>query len=563
MDINKHIVDQRIHNIVAENPFWFVEIDKNNKQHEEAKRKKLAKAFVCLAVATYLNIELAEAEQFLTEGGNDAGVDAIVIGDIRNYEFPVTIFQGKYGFDLEKDSNFPANSVQKVIAAIGAIFDPKKPVLANKALKPQIEEIHSLILDGYVPIIEVVFANNGLKWTEEGENHIKNANYPPDQVLFTHFNHTEMVNSLKSPKQIHTTLKLIGKSFQEDFNFKRVLIGKLNVKEIADLLTTHGDTILEKNIRKYLGIHKNRVNQAIKDTLLGNKKDNFYFYNNGITMICSKFSYNALQQTDWTIKVDDLQIINGGQSCKTIQHTLNENPAVDFSQVFILVRLYELDGEGIDELINDVTIATNSQNPVDLKDLRANDSIQISLEKDIKELGFTYKRKKEGYISNDLISSSVAAEAIYAIWRRKPHQAKFKRIELFGKFYHEVFDKMNGSQLVLAVLIYRFCDNQRRKTTLIDTFPHLPYSNYFMAMLLAELLLKDLTLNFDKFSHKEFSKAKEYFENNKETLFDRANNALIAALGKLYTNGYENIEARRLAATFRRGDLLSFLDSNY
>ena len=310
MDINKHIIDQRIQKIVSENPTWFEDIDRKNRNTDDAKRKKLSKAFVCLAVSTYLGIEITEAENLLTEGGNDAGIDAIFIGDFNDYEFPVTIFQGKYAFDLDKDNNFPANSVQRVVSSIGAIFDPTKPVLMNNDLKPQVEEIRSLILDGYIPYVKVVFTNNGLTWNNDGDNHISNAHYPEDQVEFEHFSHLNIVNSLKSKKEINTTIRLSGKSFQEDFNFKRVLIGKVNVTEILTLFETYGDTILERNIRRYLGLNKNWVNEAIKTTLIGNKKDNFYFYNNGVTMVCSKFSHNALQTTDWSIKVDDLQIIN-------------------------------------------------------------------------------------------------------------------------------------------------------------------------------------------------------------------------------------------------------------
>jgi hypothetical protein len=277
-------------------------------------------------------------------------------------------------------------------------------------------------------------------------------------------------------------------------------------------------------------------------------------------MICTKFSYNALQAMDWRVKVENLQIINGGQTCKTIQHTLKENPNIDFSQVFVLVRLYELSGDDVDDLINDVTIATNSQNPVDLRDLRANDTLQLNLESDIKELGFVYKRKKDNNLVGDIIPSSVAAEAIYAIWCKKPHQAKFKKNELFGKFYNEIFANINGSQLVLAVLIYRYCDNQRRKSHLLNKYPHLPYSNYFIAMLMAQILLKDVNITFSKLYHKDFEKVKNYFEQNKEGLFDKANHTLIQALEKLYPNGYQNIELRRLSATFRRGDLMNFLD---
>ncbi len=131
MDINKHIVDQRIRKIVTDNPEQFA--------GESDEKKKLSKAFVCLSVASYLNIELEEAFDLITEGGNDAGVDAIFIGDVNDYDFSVTIFQGKYAFDLNKDNNFPANSIQRVIGSIGAIFDPSKPIEMNDDLMPKVE----------------------------------------------------------------------------------------------------------------------------------------------------------------------------------------------------------------------------------------------------------------------------------------------------------------------------------------------------------------------------------------------------------------------------------------
>ena len=38
-------------------------------------------------------------------------------------------------------------------------------------------------------------------------------------------------------------------------------------------------------------------------------------------MICEKFRYNGLQEKDWNVIIDKLQIINGGQTCKTIYQT--------------------------------------------------------------------------------------------------------------------------------------------------------------------------------------------------------------------------------------------------
>jgi len=552
MDINKHIIDQRVKKIIREKPEWFEDIKDVN--------RKISRAFVLLAVSTYLNIELTEAHSMLTDGGGDAGIDSIYIGDTTDLELPVTIFQGKYKMNLEIDANFPANEVQKVVNTIWTIFDVDKDISTlNPNLKAEIEEIRSLIGDGYIPVVKVVLFNNGLKWNQEGQQYLVNAHFPRDQVEFEHINHESIVDFIQSSKGIKASLKMEGASIVENFNFKRVLIGKLNVLEVAKLFDAHGDGLLEKNIRRYLGLNRNRVNEAIQGTLLSEKKDNFYFKNNGITMICRKFSYNALQEKNWDISAESLQIINGGQTCKTIQHTIATHPEEDFSQVFVLVRLYELSvsDEDNEYLVNEITLATNSQNPVDLSDLRSNDRIQRDLETDIEELGYNYRRKKDVASSNDsVIPLSVAAQAIYAIWKEQPHLAKFKRKELFGSLYERVYTiDLNAAQVVIAVIIYRYCDNQRRKISLIEQNPHIPYSNYFMSMIIGHLLLQKLGIPLNQLTHNNFESTKEYFEQHKESLFTEANQILIAALNRLYNEDYTNLNMERLSAAFRRGDL--------
>lgn len=550
MDINKHIIDQRIRKIVSENPDWFfMESDEN---------KKISKAFVILGVASYMGIELSEAFSLVTEGGNDSGIDAIFIGDTVNFEFQVTIFQAKYKNNLDNDTNFPANSVLRVVNAVTSIFDPTKDVLLNKFLKPKVEEIRSLISDGFIPIVKCVLVNNGLPWTEEGKNHIRNANFSSSQVVFEHFNHQNIVEQLKSIEKINDTLSLTGEGVVEEFNFKRVLIGKINVAEIASLMDRYGDSLLERNVRKFLGLRINRVNESIKNTLIDEKRNNFYFFNNGITMVCNNFRYNALSSKNWQVKVEDIQIINGGQTCKTIQQTLNEYPTLDFSNVFVLLRLYEI-SEGDDELLTDITIATNSQNPVDLRDLRANEQIQRDLETAVKELGYTYKRKRDSVSGGEPIPSSVAAEAVFTIWRKKPHLAKFRRSDLFGKFYYDIFRNLNAAQLVIAVLIFRYCDSQRKKLKLLEQYPHLSYSNYFLSMLLGQQLLTELNIDIDNLTHRNFETAKDLLERKKENLYEKANIELIKALNELYKEGYQNVELRRLSSAFRSGELLRVL----
>lgn len=546
MDIAKQIIDQRTNKILEDNPDIFA---------GEDQEKKRSKAFLLLGVAAYLDIDIAEAAQFITDGGNDGGFDAAYIVEAQDSQLNVVLFQSKYSRNLEKDSNFPANAVEKAVNTVRCVFDPAAYVELNPKSKEKVDEIRSFILDGQIPYVTFVMLNNGLPWKQEGQNHINNAFAGQEQVRFVHFCHTDIIRYINRSSPINTQLSLNGKAIQENFNYKRVILGRISVKEIYDLMETYGDSLLEKNIRRYLG--KNAVNDGISQTLQdADKRQNFFFFNNGITMICEKFSYNALQEQNWIIKINRLQIINGGQTCKTIHQTLKENPDIDFSQVYLLLRLYEVnDDEGI---IQDITYATNSQNPVDFRDLKSNDERQILLEESAQDLGYVYKRKRDNMLSANVIPSTVAAEAVFAVWRERPHLAKYKRNEFFDKYYLEIFNDLNAAQMIIAVLIFRYCDNNRKRMSPNHEIQsHRPYSQYFLAYMIGKQLLQDLNIQLSALTHVNFNYAKEYFEENKIFLYEKAESKMTEILKDYFNNNVLGvIDGRTMAAAFRRFDIL-------
>ena len=79
-------------------------------------------------------------------------------------------------------------------------------------------------------------------------------------------------------------------------------------------------------------------------------------------------------------------------------------------------------------------------------------------------------------------------------------------------------------------------------------------------MIIGDLILVDLNIKLAQLTHVNFENAKEYFENNKEILFVRANTLLEDALKTFYPDGIQNIEPRRLSASFRRGELLEYIN---
>ena len=353
----------------------------------------------------------------------------------------------------------------------------------------------------------------------------------------------------------------------------RVLVGRVSVQEIQRLFNEHGDSLLERNIRRYLGLHTNRVNTAIYATLWdSNKSDKFYFYNNGITAVCDRFDYNAFQQSDYQVQLKNIQVINGGQTCKTIQETLNGSlpnlcgesayllslPNLCGESAYLLIRIYQL-ADRQKELVQDITYATNSQNPVDLRDLRSNDEIQKRLELGLSGLGYAYKRQREeGGGGASVIPSSILAEAVLAIWRERPHQAKFRRREHFGKLYEDIFERLNAAQALLAVLIFRAVENKRKRPTTATPPDFLPYSSHYIAMLIGRALLKDKDVPLDQVSHQNFQELLKALEDHQAQYHADAVQALENALTACY--GDRDVSLQQLSATFRRGDLLEMLN---
>ena len=548
MDIVKQVIDQRVDKVIEENTSFFAEFIKDNE-------KQRSLSFLLLGVAAYLDIDIAEAVQYITDGGNDGGFDAAYIAQSGEGTLNVVLFQAKYTRDLEKENNFPANAVEKSVNTIKNIFDANRQMELNDKSRITVNEIRSFLADGVIPYVTFVLINNGTKWNKDAQNHIDNEFIGQKQVEFVYFNHQDIIRYVNKHDKIDEILTLSGIAIKEDFNYKEVILGRVSVKEIARVLDKYGDDLLDKNIRKYLGI--NAVNKAIQDTLIDDsKRSNFFFYNNGITMICSDFKYNALQKDDWKVQTKSLQIINGGQTCKTIHQVLKDNADIDFSDTTVLLRLYAV---GTDEsVIEGITRATNSQNPVDFRDLKSNDEMQRLLEQGTKELGYTYKRKRDNQTNTDAIPSSVAAESVFAIWRKKPHLAKYKKSEFFNVYYNEIFDDLNAAQMIIAVLIFRMCDSYRKKISSDqDIQAQRSYSHYLIAAIIGIKVLAHFGINIQQITHKNFFEIKEYFDTNRDDLYDDAERHLLDHLERYFgIESLEDIDGRRMAATFRRFDFV-------
>lgn len=554
MSLAAQIIDQQVSGIVDRESDTFT--NELRLGADEHRRRSIA--FLLLVAKSAFDLTDDQTIDGIVDGGNDFGVDAVYFAPPDDGELPITLMQGKYRRDLGGDSAFPENGVAGMIEAIRALFDPAQPVQLNRRLNERIEDIRSFVKDGAIPRVTAVAANNGVRWTAQAEQRIDNAAREfGEQVEWRHIGAEEILALLQARKPINADLKLTGTATVETFDFRRVLTGRMSVAELARLTDLYDNRLFERNIRRYLGLTGNRVNEAVAATLReSDQRSNFYFYNNGITITCSQFRHNALQRENWSVQVSDLQIVNGGQTARTVQHVAREVGS-QISDAEVLVRLYELEQNDA-ELVEAITFATNSQNPVDLRDLRANDARQKALGRSISELGYTYRAKREDRpVSSDEFTSAVIAEAVLAIWRRRPHQARFRSREHFGALYGTIFaEDLNGAQAIIAALLHRHAENHRKRPP-EDAPDFLAYGSRFIAMLMGHYLLNEMGISLKRLDHRDFGNARELVHRNADDYRSRAETQIGDALEPLLRGRERTLQ--RLSATFRRADLVEML----
>lgn len=160
--------------------------------------------------------------------------------------------------------------------------------------------------------------------------------------------------------------------------------------EIARLYRKTGPRIFARNIRGFLG--STEINKGMSYTLR-QEPEKFWYYNNGVTIVCDK-AIHVQERGENRLRIENPQIINGQQTTRV----LAENPS---SRASVLVRVTAFrrettEGEEVfGRLLENVVAATNRQNPIYASDLRANDSEQVRLERELFKRHYLYVRKRQ------------------------------------------------------------------------------------------------------------------------------------------------------------------------
>lgn len=154
-----------------------------------------------------------------------------------------------------------------------------------------------------------------------------------------------------------------------------------------------GYPLFDANIREYLGNSKG-INKSIYATLMNDDdRKNFFYYNNGITIVCNKMTSPKTTRNGSEFDVYNPQVVNGCQTVSTIYEALNDSDPntleKEFKNTFVLVKILEVDDSVEQEVLyKNIVTYNNSQNSIDQKTFVANSSEFLRLQRDFEQKGF-------------------------------------------------------------------------------------------------------------------------------------------------------------------------------
>ena len=167
--------------------------------------------------------------------------------------------------------------------------------------------------------------------------------------------------------------------------------GSVSVSAIGEWYNQYGNRLFAKNIRYYKG--STEVNQGIKD-VLKNEPENFFYYNNGIKLLCKKITRKILHGTTREMGLfvlEGVSLVNGAQTTGTIGTIFAESPEL-LTTANVLVQMIDL-GDSDEAQATQITKLSNTQNRIDGKDFAALDSNQERLRMELSFAGIQYLYK--------------------------------------------------------------------------------------------------------------------------------------------------------------------------
>ncbi|MBK3544830.1 AIPR family protein [Streptomyces sp. MBT60] len=363
----------------------------------EAQREQifLSRALAAKAVALVADCTAAEAAEAVTDGADDHGIDAVLASPATA---EIWLIQTKWS---NKGAARPdGTAVRKLLHGLERLVD-NQYARFNAKFQRLAGQVNS-VLNGYTPRIHLVLAALGEGGpTHEGQELLDGAVAEYNafgelldlRVLgFADFYTAARRDTRPAPVSVTATLT---QGWYTNTIPYRTFVGTVAADQPATWYAEHRERLFAQNVRYSLGLTS--VNAGMVDTLLGSPQD-FWYFNNGITILCdsirTRFS-NLRQPTNHSANLEliNARVVNGAQTVASLHYAYTRDPEA-VQDAAVSVRVICLD-DAPSDLAQRITQATNKQNGVEERDFAALDPQQELIREDFSlSLGKSYVLKR-------------------------------------------------------------------------------------------------------------------------------------------------------------------------
>ncbi len=471
---------------------------------EYAKTRSESAAFLFWFLENFFRLEKQDAEDTICDQTNDKGIDGIYVDDEEEIIF---LFQSKYSpQDHQRQGD---NDIRNFIGARQWVKDEQSVQnLLNSTASNELKSLvnRSMVIEKtHYKTVSVFITNK--KFNQHAEQYIattENLESYDINLLFEKYTYFADNENTFPPVDLYMSNNSRIVYQLPDGTQAKVYI--ISAKQLLKLEGIQDRTLFYKNVRYSVG--NSRVNKSIKDNIINNEEHlNFFLYHNGITIICEKLD-EFLNQNKITIS--NYAVINGCQSMLTFF----ENQDKLTNNLFVLVKIVKT--KMTSPLVKNITYFANNQNSISIRDLRSNDSVQKSLQREFKNLfgnSIFYRTKRgedaEGFI--EVIEKDFAAQLISSVYLQEPHNTHLKQY-LFGSNYAKIFSrKVSAEKIYLAKVIYDIVDSNS------DLLQNVKIRKYGLALFFFSHVIADI-LREDELGKDIIDNPKIYITNNKDKL---------------------------------------------
>jgi len=388
---------------------------KNQQLAPELSPQQFFEIFAAQEIVKDYDLSYEEIESGIVGGADDGGVDAIyafVNGELlqddletprpkRNATLELVLIQAKLS------PSFTEAVVDKLKIFTEDLLDLSKDVDSQSTIyNPYVRAIIKRFRDAYEELastypdlsVSYYYACKGdqphpkVKHKAEQVKETVQQLFSSAKVKFEFLGAAKLIELARRAPRSTFSLRLAESAISSSDDVSFVCLVRLEdyYSFITDKEGNLIRSIFESNVRDYQGTTE--VNGQIQQTLEENPNDEFWWLNNGITVVAAQAALSGK-----TLTMDDPQIVNGLQTSTEIWKYFRNNNRQNEKRN-LLVRVIVPPGpETRDRIIR----ATNSQTQIPIASLRATEVIHHDIEEYLRSYGWFYERRKNHYKNQD------------------------------------------------------------------------------------------------------------------------------------------------------------------